>query len=617
MYRISDNRIVKWLLVGMAMAPAIYYAYLGQFSRIMADDYIFLSRGRELGPVQSMLYWRNVWTSHYSTPFLHGLLGPFDTVVPSAFPIVLTAIWMLGLTWLLSQILAFLKVWRYRKTLAMSLSALTVAASVNAFYTPQSFYWYSASAQYTLPLAFLTFYLALMLEAVKRARSITRLAVSALVGAFICYISAGFAEMYLIFQLAFMSFLLAILFVLTTGALRWKVLALIGGGWLGTMASLAVQWTAPGRSIRAEAIWQYPQFQPIRNLHDLGTHALYDTYHMVVNQETIVSFMLLFAVGMFVSLSVKPTSLPGIFSADHKFAGGKLPYFAGLIVQLIFIPILWTHSSNDAQFFGRFSVTFMAVVIMNMALIAAILLLIWRLPQIQAFLRREPKRLPVYVLIVMLVVLMLLAAPQMRDMHKNAVIFLVATALSMLAVAWWEWTSYLSDPWAKRLNLIALASTVLALLSVAALITVPRWFVGVGAPRHWSAAAFVLVTQGLVWGFAIGQSIRRSGESGRRRISRLKPAIAVVFVIAYASIVMGQIRLMPDFVVFAREWDERHALLQDLKKSGQKNIEIPPRAFDLGGFLLGGAIVADTGYTDEGQLLEYYGFDSITLTDES
>ena len=152
---------------------------------------------------------------------------------------------------------------------------------------------------------------------------------------------------------------------------------------------------------------------------------------------------------------------------------------------------------------------------------------------------------------------------------------------------------------------------------VAALVTVPRWFVGVGAARHWSSAAYLLVSQGLVWGFTIGQSIRRSGESGRRRIAHLKPAIAVVFVIAYASIVMGQLRLMPDFVVFAREWDERHALLQDLKKSGQKNIEIPPRAFDLDGFLLGGAIVADTGYTDAGLLLEYYGFDSITLTDDS
>ena len=612
MSRLSDSRLAIWLLVGMAMAPAVLYAILGQFSRMTWDDYLWLRHGLEKGPWENVLYWRSRWNGAYSDSFLHGLLGLADTAAPSALPIILIAIWILGLTWPISQILAFLKVWRHRKKLAISLAALTVAASVHAFYTPQSVYWYTASAAYTLPLGLFTVYLALMLHAAEARRSIARLAVSALAGALICFISAGFAEMYLVFQLAFISFLLVILFVFTTGALRWKVLALIGGGWLGTMASLAVQWTAPGRSIRAEAIWQYPQFQPIRNLHDLGTHALYDTYHMVVNQETIVSFMLLFAVGMFVSLSVKPTSLPGIFSADHKFAGGKLPYFAGLIVQLIFIPILWTHSSNDAQFFGRFSVTFMAVVIMNMALIAAILLLIWRLPQIQAFLRREPKRLPVYVLIVMLVVLMLLAAPQMRDMHKNAVIFLVATALSMLAVAWWEWTSYLSDPWAKRLNLIALASTVLALLSVAALITVPRWFVGVGAPRHWSAAAFVLATQGLGWGFAIGLNIKRQGESGQ---VRLQMASVVIFTIAYASIVISQVRLMPDFAVFAREWDDRHALLLELKKSGQKHIEIPPRAFDLEDFILGGVIVADDGFPKA--LLDYYEFDSITLTDDS
>ena len=138
MYRISDNRIAIWLLVAVAVMPAILYAFLGQFSRMTWDDFHHLRLGLENGPWENVLYWRSRWNGAYGDYFLHGLLGPFDTAVPSAFPIIIIAIWMLGLTWLLSQIMAFLKVWRYRKALAVSLAALTVAASGQCIFTRRS-----------------------------------------------------------------------------------------------------------------------------------------------------------------------------------------------------------------------------------------------------------------------------------------------------------------------------------------------------------------------------------------------------------------------------------------------------------------------------------------------
>ena len=266
MSRINALRIAKWLLVGMATLPAALYAYLGHFSRMTLDDYVNISRGLELGPLQNMLYWRSAWTGHYSTPFLFGLLAPLNAAIPAIVPIIVVAIWTLALTWLLSQIAAIFDSGSNQLALGFSIAALSVAASIGAFYTPQSFYWIIASIEYTLPVAIFTAYLALMLTAAKRARSIAGLTVSALGGALICFVCAGFSEMYLVFQLAFMSLLLALLFVFTVRTLRWKVFALIGAGWLGTLASFAVQWSSPGREIRTERIWQFAQFQPIRDL---------------------------------------------------------------------------------------------------------------------------------------------------------------------------------------------------------------------------------------------------------------------------------------------------------------------------------------------------------------
>lgn len=98
---IRPSASIKWLLFGIAVLPALFYVYLGHHSRMMLDDYAFLSRGSELGPIQSMVYWRSIWMSSYSNPFLHGLLGSLGAVVPPLFPAIIVAVWTFGLSWLI------------------------------------------------------------------------------------------------------------------------------------------------------------------------------------------------------------------------------------------------------------------------------------------------------------------------------------------------------------------------------------------------------------------------------------------------------------------------------------------------------------------------------------
>ena len=213
MFRMLDRRVVSWLVVGIALMPAVLYAVLGQFSRMTSDDYVHLQRGLEFGPWANMLHWRDTWNGSYSYYFVHGLVARWDTLVPSLTAIFIIVTWSLGLGWLVWQILAFMEVKRYRSALAISLAALCVAASINAFYSPQSMYWFSASVRYTFPLAVFTVYLALMVVVAKRLRSNARLALSTLAAAAICFISAGFAETYLVYQLVFMSLMLTGLYV--------------------------------------------------------------------------------------------------------------------------------------------------------------------------------------------------------------------------------------------------------------------------------------------------------------------------------------------------------------------------------------------------------------------
>ena len=123
--------------------------------------------------------------------------------------VAIVLVWTVSLSCLLWQIASLVTSSAPRLAPIVSLAALTVAASISAFYTPQSFHWLIASTvQYTLPAAILTAILALMLASVKRARGGAGRAVSGLAVALACFVCAGFAEMFLVFQLAFLSLLL-------------------------------------------------------------------------------------------------------------------------------------------------------------------------------------------------------------------------------------------------------------------------------------------------------------------------------------------------------------------------------------------------------------------------
>ncbi len=610
------SAIMKCLLIGLALLPALLFAYLGHYSRLLGDEYRWIPMAAELGAWQNMLHWRAVWMSSYSGIFLTGLLASLDAALPSIFAVFAVGLWLLGAAWLLWQVLELLGVKRHRLALAISVAGLLIAASMNAFYSSQSLYWYAANMAYTLPTALLCWTMSLLLAASRRIQMGGSLLAWAGASAVCGFIWAGFSEAQLIFQLAFLPLLLLAAFAVTGGELRRNATALIGAGCLGTLGSLAVQWTSPGRLVRTALTLEYPQFQPIRDPLTLMRHALADIYQLAIAPETVLGFVLLLAMGWLGGRAIQSTRLPlGAGSRAHV-AASRLPYLVALIVQALFAPLLWTHASDVAQVFGRYSYAFALVVAINVAMLVLSCLLLWHYGHLRAFLRRSRRRSDSLAGLAALLALMMMAAPQLRSMHVSASNFLFATALSWLFVAWLEWTAQRDEAAARHLSLLAFSSALIALLSTAALITVPRMFVGIGDPRHWTSPALLLTAQGLIWGVTLGYG---AGRLGKRGEARLKLACLAAAGLVYGSIILSQSRDAPNLATYAREWDERHSLLTELRAQGQRDVLIPPREFDLAAFILRGEIGDDA--TDGGfyhrVVLDYYDLASITLLDEA
>ena len=254
-----------------------------------------------------------------------------------------------------------------------------------------------------------------------------------------------------------------------------------------------------------------------------------------------------------------------MFSVGRQSGARQLPYFDWFGRSAVFVPFLWSHMSDDARVFGRFSLTFMTVVMMNIALIAGFLVKIRRFRQVSAFLRRRSKAIAG--LCPHRHVNRTDAACRATAAgytHERCDIFVcLSSQFAGGSVVGMDICHGLIG-WRRRCRLFPLASTGVALLSVAALIMVPRFFVGIGGAEALVGGGFCSGDAGSRMGRCnwaksqvgwVRMLKKDFGERARR-----------IFVIAYVIIVVGQIRLLPDFAQFAREWDERHSTATGIER---------------------------------------------------
>ena len=103
------------------------------------------------------------------------------------------------------------------------------------------FFWFTATVEYTLPVLTLLLCLAFVVETVSRLRSNWQLAIAAIAVLALGFINAGFSEMYLVFQLAFLAMLVVCVCLFADGPKRSTYIVLAAAAFVGTLVSLPVQ----------------------------------------------------------------------------------------------------------------------------------------------------------------------------------------------------------------------------------------------------------------------------------------------------------------------------------------------------------------------------------------
>ena len=438
---------------------------------------------------------------------------------------------------------------------------------------------------YTLPLGALAGCLALGIWLLNRSANSTTLRAGAALCALIMFLTAGAAEMYVVFQFVFLAPLALLAFAVVDERKR-RALAIIAAAMiLATAVGLLIQVASPGVANRYELDAER-YGQPVNSLSVLVTLATQLTFESIGRPASFAGFVLMLAAGLLTALAA---SGPPLLSAAAS-PNGRLSYAIclGLAAQLVFLPIMLAHKSDSAQILGRYSLSYLLVLGLHIFLLLAFAAAYWQRRRLQLALDQRRHGLPTVSAAILLAFLLLFVLTQVRRIDSRASTYLFVSGLSFLAMLTPLWRESHAGRRVKSLGKVAFTSLPIAWLTIAALYCVT--FIGHGftANRIMSGAAWLQVLSGLVWGLYIGFVVRSYPLAYDLRLTWerwLAIGSLTVAIVVGGGICLGQARLLPDLQIYADEWDARHAYIIGQRESGNAHIRVQPLSFDLADYL--------------------------------
>ena len=582
--RIARFRIpVDWLvLLMLSLAPLAVFTYLGSQSRLIGDDYWVFGAGRDLGPWESILKLRNTWTSTYSDFFLHSLVVPLRETAPRIMPAIIIIIWNFALACIVFQGLRLLKIGRHRLIIAVVFAAFIVGATVNGIISPLSVYYYWGAVKYLLPMALFTVYAAAALLLIPRIKSRRQVAVAALAGSLFCFINAGFSEMFLTYQLAFMTIALPALILFMRGRIRRVAFTFFGGGWLASFASFLIQLSAPGIANRhgyaQEILGTYTA-----SVAELIIDSLAQTLRLTYDVDIFAGFVLLFFLGLYTTLSVYR---PGKRSDDHEPIQITRAFLLfGFLAQLLFIPFIYSHTSDLPQVLGKYSYAYSIIFAINGGLLVGLGILLLYRQRINAWLAEKQSVADIIAVVTLLILLILFALTQIRPIYWKAFAFLFTSCHILLAMLAW-----LMAQKSLRRRLATFVFCVYgASLALNNAVILPEIYTHMRViPRTLTMFPYCMVLLGLLWGVLLGYVLKQREGSCRSKTRRGNTLRLICFsaVMLISIVIVGRnAQLIPSFETFAREWDARQDHIIAERDSGKRVIAVSPLSFDLGTYM--------------------------------
>ena len=563
-----------------SLAPVLLFAYLGMQSRPLSDDHCFIYTAKHLDLLEYLIYWRDRIDGSFSDYMVRRLLGPLDANVTWLFPSILIGVWLLSTAALLAKCLTLLSVNRYRRVIALALSKQLVAAICSGLYSEMALYWYAASVKYSVPMVSLTFFLLLLLNAARRPLERRWKQLLTVAGGLLCFITAGFSETLSIALFVGLSIVLGAL-RLQRGVMWRRCKAILVAGWLAIVVSMPLMVSATGVARRLEMERGWNPDHADMAIHDVLARTFHISLDRVTDPDAFAAWALALAAGLIVSLRF---AAPTIAARNTSFHVERVPLLLCLVAQLFLLPMVWSYQSYEPSVLGRFSLPYTVFIAGHAALIGGLALLLARRARANELLRGRQQFLTGAALAVILVLVLL---AQIQRLPLSLYQFLWVTSNSMLIVLARHLCARLPQTWSRGFVLGMGCFYAVTWAAIAATAFAGLYFAGRDIGRTFTFASHLIVWQGLAWGLALGYALKvgRAVEQVERTIWMLRAAAAVVALALIGGIVADQLAILPNFRLFAREYDARHVSIVSQRDAGKRLISTAPLSFDLNHYL--------------------------------
>lgn len=608
---VQKSTFLRPLLVIITTIPVLLFAYLGSFSRMMSDDYCTMAIGQQYGVWEGTAYWLSTWTGSYTNFFIKSGIAPLDTFAPTA------AIWLTLIVWFVAIFIFLWQLSKYAGTIENRVFWITIITTtlifgtVNALYSLQSYYWFAANIPYTLPLGLLTLYGGLVIR-LARVQTWHRGAwVGLVISGAICLIIAGASEIILAFQVAFLVLICGMILLFITPPYRNRYLAIVGFGTMLTLSSFIMQILSPGIQNRLTTEGNNIDRQ-LTSINEIVPETLKLTFEYIGHNEAFAGFMVVFCVTLImVFILYKPSKSSALPNSGF---GIPIRYmWVWLVVQGLYMPILWGHHSDNLQVLGRYSYGYFVIIMIHVIFMIASLAIVLRHRWLNSFINRYTHSWTLIFSSLAYIIVGLFCLTQLRSIHFIATNYLFVNTLLLLGGLLWQLSKWSSVEHIKRITWAFVAWHGVIVILISAIVFTALYGRGFVTPRILTPASYLLVSLGFLWGLYLGSLIKSFlinmrivpiiSLSIRGLISGLILSISI-------GITLGHASQIPDLQLYGREWDMRHAYIITTHADGAEQIEVSALRFDLANMIQVVTLATDPANRCAEQ---YYGVDSIIV----
>jgi hypothetical protein len=238
------------LLTITFLGALLAFAYVGHFTRYMADDYCIAVDLHNTGFLKAQKIWYMSWTGKFSYMFalsVAELIGP--AIVPF-LPLLALTCWLAAAIWSVYQ-LALMAGWPRPFKTSLILSGFILFATLNSAHNlVQSFYWQTGMLGYTPPLIFLTISTGLLIYVIRlRLQNRTALLVIILSGVLTLF-GGGFSEVYVVLQTGALLLAIMACWIYASPSFKRAAFPPLIADLTGSLIALSIVVLAPGNNVR-------------------------------------------------------------------------------------------------------------------------------------------------------------------------------------------------------------------------------------------------------------------------------------------------------------------------------------------------------------------------------